>query len=96
VELVAQQYFFAFVSVDGHSCSAVVEVGSDPVQHVAGYSIYLQLHEEASPNSKSAKDHQRAQGKKRGGPQSADNRIADMCKRDFSNPQAVQGRLTII
>jgi hypothetical protein len=48
------------------------------------------------PNSKSAKDHQRAQGGKRGGPQSVDDRIADMCKRDFSNPQAVQGRLTIV
>ena len=46
-----QQYLLAFLSVDCDSCSAIVLIGSDPVQHVACYSTSLQFHEEAiSPN----------------------------------------------
>ena len=43
----SQQYVFAFLSIDCDSCSAVVEIGSDPVQHVASDSTSLQFHEEA-------------------------------------------------
>ena len=45
-DAMSQQYFLAFLSIDCDSCSAVVEVGSDPTQHVASDSTPLQLHEE--------------------------------------------------